>query len=171
MSRPARLVISQEELKRLLTYNPETGVFTWNHRVNSSTPEGSVAGWVADTGYVRISIKNKRFYAHRLAWLYVTGSLPTHDIDHRNQIRSDNSWANLRPADISQNAMNKAGSKPSKLGVKGVRMHPSGRYEAIVRYRRKAYSRTFDNLSDAGEWAEFLRVELHGDFAHHGCRA
>lgn len=171
MPRPARLIISQEELKRLLTYDPETGAFTWNHRVNSSTPEGSVAGWIADTGYVRISISNKRFYAHRLAWLYMTGSLPEHEVDHKNQTRSDNSWSNLRPADQSQNSMNKASSKPNRLGVKGVRLSSSGSYEAVVRYKGKAYSRSFEVLADAGEWAEFLRQELHGEYANHRCRA
>lgn len=163
-------VIDLEKLKRLLSYDPDTGIFTWNIRVNSSTPAGSSAGSVADTGYVRISIDNKRFYAHRLAWLYMTGRLPDHDIDHKNRIRSENWWDNLRPADKSKNSMNKVSSKPNKLGVKGVRMTKNGNYEAVVRCQRVAYSRVFQSVDDAGEWAVFVRQELHGDFANHTCR-
>ena len=46
------------------------------------------------------------YVAHRLAWLYMTGEWPRHEIDQINLDRSDNRFCNLRPANRSQNSAN-----------------------------------------------------------------
>jgi hypothetical protein len=45
-------------------------------------------------------------YAHQLAFLYMTGSIPI-EIDHANGDRADNRWANLREATRKQNNGNR----------------------------------------------------------------
>ena len=86
-------MITQEELKELLDYNPETGLFTWN--VYNNIKNKTTAGTFND-GYIQIKIKQKIYQAHRLAWLYVYGEWPKGQIDHINGIRDDNRIENLR---------------------------------------------------------------------------
>lgn len=62
----------------------------------------------------------KAYAAHRLAYLYMTGAFPPEQVDHKNLIKSDNRWDNLRLATGSQNAANRPVRSQSKSGVKGV---------------------------------------------------
>lgn len=113
-----------EYLKTLISYNPETGLFTWLVKRNSyggKVAPGAIAGTLAD-GYIRINLDQRIYRAHRLAWLFMTGSFPEKgfDIDHKNRVRSDNRWENLRLATRCQNNMNTVPSKANKSGVRGV---------------------------------------------------
>lgn len=114
--------ISVEEVRRLLHYNPLTGIFT--RRVTTGGRYGGKAGAVAGTlkdGYVQISLHSVQYRAHRLAWLYMTGAWPQFEVDHRNTVRADNTWDNLREAPGSLNAENKRKAQSnSKTGILGV---------------------------------------------------
>lgn len=112
-------MITQSELKELLHYEPKTGVFTWlvsHQRIRV----GDVAGGNVCQDYTRIQINGVRYKAHRLAWLYVHGSFPPHEIDHRNQTKSDNRWRNLRLATSSENKRNVGINSRNTSGFKGV---------------------------------------------------
>lgn len=87
-------MISQSELKKLIHYNPETGIFTWI--VNGlNRRKGREAGNVCPFhGYVRIGINRKLYKAQHLAYLYMTGEY-AENVDHRNGIRHDNRWRNI----------------------------------------------------------------------------
>ena len=95
--------ITADELRSILHYNPLTGVFT---RIRSAHPHrvGVVVGSVSH-GYILIGLLGKRYRAHRLAWLYVYGTWPKHDIDHINRNRSDNRICNLRDVTRQQKPM------------------------------------------------------------------
>lgn len=120
--------LTQERLKQLLQYDPETGIFTWISPRKGVTV-GSVAGKI-EKGYVSIKIDQSYYRAHRLAWLYVYGSFPEQELDHINRIRSDNRIVNLREASRSLNCANKAST--TSTGLKGV-TRKNGAFQAQIK--------------------------------------
>lgn len=126
-------MITQEKLKQLLHYNPETGVFTRKATTSSRSVAGSIAGCIDWHGYRLVFIEGARYGAHRLAWLYMTGSWPAEQVDHKNGIRSDNQWDNLREATNAQNCQNSATYKSNTSGFKGVTWDSSrGKWKAQI---------------------------------------
>ena len=114
--------ITASELRALFAYDPQTGIFTRKfatHGKGGSKPIGSVAGFDATDGRRYMDIQGKRYYAHRLAWLYMTGDWPV-EVDHRNCDPLDNRWDNLRLATRSQNNANMPIKRHNTSGFKGV---------------------------------------------------
>ena len=97
---------AQEQLRKLLHYDPDTGVFTRLVRTSSRVNIGDIAGSKHVEGYWTISVEGRQQLAHRLAFLYMTGELPAL-VDHINGVRTDNRWANLREASFTANAENR----------------------------------------------------------------
>lgn len=101
-------MITQAELKEKVDYNPDTGLFVRKDKKNTV--------WaLTNTGYLRITLKNKEYLQHRLAWLYVYGSFPKDEIDHINGIRSDNRICNLRDVSHRENLQNQTYHRNGKL--------------------------------------------------------
>jgi hypothetical protein len=126
--------LTQERLRTLFDYNPETGIFTRIGIVNGRQQKG-VAGGI-DHGYVCIGVVGKRHYAHRLAWLYVYGRWPE-IVDHINGDGADNRIANLREITISGNLENqRSGHRNSSTGLLGVSPHGS-RWRAAIRANKE----------------------------------
>ena len=114
-------MITQDELKAVVSYDEMTGLFRWLHAKSGRGMKkprlaGHIAGSVnKHSGYVVIYIGSKAYFAHRLAWLYVFGKWPDNYIDHINEKRSDNRINNLRDVPSGTNLLNR-----SKEGI-GVR--------------------------------------------------
>lgn len=99
--------LTQDLLKSLLTYDPNTGVFTWRVNCGTRARAGNLAGCVAGDGYIQIKIRGCKYYAHRLAWLYTYGVWPADQLDHINRVKTDNRIANLRTATAAENNQNR----------------------------------------------------------------
>ena len=155
--------IDQKQLRALLDYNQENGLFFWLNSSGRSgrIAAGSVAGSVdKTTGYRQIKLGGKRYLQHRLAYFYTTGHWPVHEIDHINAERTDNRWCNLRHVDRKTNAQNiRKPHKDNKLGVQGVRMLPSGRFSAECGgfSKKSKYIGTFDTSEAA--YAAYLAAK------------
>ena len=104
--------MTQDELKQLVSYDLETGAFTWKRN-------GNIAGYPKTNGYWQVRINNKYYLMHRLAWLYVYGQFPA-QIDHINRIRSDNRLCNLREVTRCQNQQNRSIQINNTSGFPGV---------------------------------------------------
>lgn len=112
-------MLTQKLLKALLTYEPETGVFR-RHSGGRAGPPGSIAGRLHPEGYRYIFVSGKQYRAARLAVLYMTGSWPPDQVDHRNRNTSDDRWSNLRLATQSQNKANSSMYRNNTSGFTGV---------------------------------------------------
>lgn len=112
-------MLTQDRLKSVLDYNPETGIFTWKVSNSPKGLKGRDAGSGVN-GYIRIGIDRDQYLAHRLAWFYVYGEWPTNQIDHINGDRLDNRIENLRDIERGDNQRNMKLSQRNKIGITGV---------------------------------------------------
>lgn len=161
-------MLTQERLRQLLDYDPETGLFRWKNPTSVRVKVGDVADTLNSEGYLRVGIDGKRYRAHRLAHLYMTGEFPENDVDHINGIRTDNRWSNLRPATRSQNLMNHPRKSNNTSGVKGVYWYErDGKWEVsiTVSYKRYYLGR-FDTLAEAAACRQGAAALVFGEYAH-----
>ena len=172
MRKPKRPLPTRAEVLRLLSYDPDTGIFTWLPR--APKPRDSFNKVFAHTeagtivlGYVRIAFGGMIHSAHRLAWLIMTGEWPDGEIDHKNTIKNDNRWGNLRKATHAQNTHNRAGR--SRKGLpKGVATHHStpGRFVAQIKTPEGVqYLGIYGSPSEAHEAYRTAAVKYFGEFA------
>ena len=153
-------MLTQERLKELLHYNPETGLFT---RLIQRTNGGS--GFIHSTGYVHIYIAGKTYAAHRLAWFYMTGEFPKHDIDHINGIKHDNRFCNLRDVPKCVNMQNERHArKHSSSKLMGATRHKNKFQSAIHINGKRVHLGTFNTAEEAhAAYIEAKRIH------HLGC--
>lgn len=159
--------LTQDQIKRILSYNPETGDFTWLERISIRIMPGRKAGSVNAVGYVSIGIYGRDYLGHRLAWVYVHGRWPPNDIDHINGVRHDNRLCNLREATRSQNHQNRRRNKRSSSGVKGV-CWVTGRKRwmaQLVRPDGSKFCRHFTLKEDAANAYRLEAERVYGEFA------
>jgi hypothetical protein len=108
-------------LLELLSYDAETGAFSWKRTRAFTACKGARAGGRTAAGYIRIKIDGREFGAHRLAWMLVHGPIPDGlEIDHINGVRDDNRIVNLRLANAVQQRANAKVNADSTSGVRGV---------------------------------------------------
>lgn len=117
----AREALTKEQVDWLLRYDPETGIFTHN-RQGQGRRLGRASGRVNEFGYQMLWLNHRRYRAHRVAWLLMTGAWPPagKDVDHINRVRSDNRWVNLRLATRKQSCGNRTMTKRNTSGFRGV---------------------------------------------------
>jgi len=159
--------LTQETLKQLISYNPETGEFT---RLKSAggRDKDTKAGSIMNTGYLEVGVNGERWLGHRLAFLYMEGKVPDY-IDHKDSDRSNNIWSNLRACTQAQNLANTIPRKNTITGIKNVGIHKaSGLYHVTLWSNNKlAHSSYHKDIELAALVAEEARNKYHGEFARH----
>jgi len=158
-------MLTQERLKELLYYHPNTGLFT---RIDLSSNSvrtdlvGRLAGGPTSDGYKRINVDGRRYRAHRLVWLYMTGNWPKEEIDHKNRIRDDNRWDNIRESTSTINSQNRGGTnKWSECGLLGVTKH-GDRFRAKIGVNRDSiHIGVYDTPEEAHQAYIEKKRELH----------
>ena len=81
-------MITQAQLKARLSYDEKTGIFTRKVGDSMFCPDKN--------GRIKIGLLGKQYAAHKLAFLYVSGSVPSERIEHINGNKSDNRISNLK---------------------------------------------------------------------------
>lgn len=157
---PNRLTLRY--LRSVLVYSPEAGLFYWRKTVGRRAIAGTFAGGVTSSGYVSIRLRGRPYQAHRLAVFMMTGKMPTHEVDHRDGVRTNNKYKNLREATTLQNRMNRKLNSTNKSGFKGVSLRKStGKWVAQISGRHIGTYTTAQQASDAYEKASTI---LFGKF-------
>jgi hypothetical protein len=142
--------MTMNEITAFIDYEPSTGLFRWKVD-HGKMKTGDTAGGLGAGGYWMIGVNGVRYYGHVLAWAIMTRRWPDHKIDHRDTVKSNNSWENLRPATTAQNAMNARKSASNSSGFKGVSWHKkAGKWQShIMVAGRSVYLGLFDRPEDA----------------------
>ena len=113
-------MLTQERLKELLDYDPESGLFIWKVRTSTHVKPGDHTSACSSHGYRVIGINRRLYFAHRLAWMYVYGEWPVTQINHIDRNRANNALANLRLATSAENLQNSSRRSDNTSGCKGV---------------------------------------------------
>lgn len=131
-------MITAERLRELLDYNPDTGAFTWRIAPSFRVKVGGMAGVLRPDNRMEIKADKRHYYAHRLAWFYMFGEWPKHEIDHIDGNPSNNQIVNLRDVPMIVNRQNKRQAhRNNKVGMLGVKKHGE-RFSATIKVNGQA---------------------------------
>lgn len=150
-------------IKEHYAYDPTTGVV--------ARRDAGIKGVFVSNGYLRLAFhlnaKQYKPFAHRVAWFLHFGVWPAKDIDHADGDPMNNRIANLRLATVQQNMRNTRVRANSRVGIKGVRKTPFGRFQArITVAHREIYLGTFRTAEEAGQAFKQAALHYHGEFIH-----
>ena len=161
---------THDRVRELLDYNPETGVFTWRVQTSSRALVGDVAGW-PDVDHWRVQVDRHPCKAHQLAWFWVTGAWPEHEIDHIDGNRLNNAFANLRDVPGVVNQRNQVAPRVTNTsGARGVRRGRRGNgWQARIGVDGKTrYLGQFATPEEASAAYWAAKAELHGEETYQG---
>lgn len=154
--------LTAQRLRELIAYDPETGLFT-NRAARKKIQIGDPAGGVdKSTGYIVIGMDRESYYGHRLAYLYMTGEWPAELVDHKDGIKTNNAWSNLRPATRRINQENQRhATKISASGLLGA-YRKRNKWQSAIQVKGKIIRLgTFDTALQAHTAYVKAKRELH----------
>lgn len=151
------------ELKNHFFYDPITGLF----KKTSGPANGAMCLSVETGGYIRLRLNNRAYVAHRVAWFFVYGVVPSNYIDHINGNKKDNRIANLRECTNQQNTHNSATRVDNKTGFKGVSWcSKNGKFRAQIQLlsKRRISLGFFEAPELAAAAYQVKAKQIHGEF-------
>ena len=161
--------MTQKEVKKLFTYDKNTGIFTRKTALSNRVKIGDILNSNYN-GYYAVRTNGKSFYLHRLAWLYYYGIEPN-TIDHIDGNKTNNKINNLRNVTQQCNQKNMKKSKANISGHTGIYRHSKNeKWVANICINGKTkYLGSFFNISEAIEIRK--KAEIENNFhKNHGIR-
>lgn len=161
------LDLTADEARTLWAYDAASGALTWLVDASPRYRVGMQAGHLNAQGYVVIGYGYRLWYAHRLAWIIVTGAWPVGEIDHIDAVKDNNRWSNLRDVPKSLNQANTVVRSDNTSGFKGVsRKAGRNRWAAsIQKDGRQRHLGYFDTAEAAHAAYVEAANDLFGDCA------
>lgn len=160
-------MITQETVRKLFNYEPETGKLTWNYPSSNRIKLGDEVGKSGPAGYSAVRIGGVNYLVHRLIYLYFHGVFPR-QVDHINRNRLDNRIENLRESTQSENCGNCFKSSVNTSGFKGVEWNPKNRKWRVK--IKKDYKTveigSFIDQVDAAQAYNLAAERYFGDYAY-----
>ena len=158
--------LTMEQLKEHFSYNPSTGEMIRIKRYDSYERSFLCHIPITQTnnrGYYWCNVFGMMCLVHRLAWLYMTGTHPSDEIDHINGNRLDNRWINLRSVSAFDNSRNQGERIDNTSGCRGVTRNGSGWLARISHQGVRYNLGTFKLKEQAVE----VRKEAERMFGYH----
>jgi hypothetical protein len=159
-------MLTQNELKDLISYDPITGVFIVKVKWAARAKEiGEILGTSIVRGrlkYLEVKINKEKYYLHRLAFLYMEGIVPD-IVDHIDGNGLNNSWNNLYNGTQrvnSQNVTRIMFNKIDQLPL-GVFKHKN-KFVAAIKYNyKKLHLGLFNTPEEASQAYQNAKVLYH----------
>lgn len=157
-------MVTQERLRELLDYDPETGKMTWKV-AGFGRKVGKEAGSLSNSTTSKrrwfISVDNGFYLRSRLAWIWMNGGdLDGFVIDHKNRVTDDDRKCNLRKCTRSQNGQNLKRSGMS--GYKGVQKYRD-KWKVVFRQR---HAGVFKTAIEAATHYNVVATAEYGEYAY-----
>jgi len=128
-------MITQKRLKELFDY--KDGLL-YRKSGKGGVEKGCVAGYSRKNGYREVSVLGKKYYNHRLVYLYHYGYMPEGEVDHINRVPGDDRIENLREVSRYCNMRNINNTSANTSSVKGVHYNKINRtWVAQIRANNK----------------------------------
>lgn len=167
-------MLTQEYVKELFNYDPETGILTWRIRPATNVSIGEEAGGHHPKDGRRLKINGRGYPASVIIWLWFHGHWPegppNEVIDHIDRNPWNNRIHNLRLITSEQNSWNRYArwDNPNKqTGVSYRR--DSGKYRAYIYMNYKMVTLgQFATLEEATEARKQAEMKYRGEFAPKG---
>ena len=174
-----KIIPTPDQLRNVLSYEPETGMLFWKFRDESMfKSKQNAAAWNGRNaykealtsgmiGYMVGTIFGGRYLAHRVAWAIHYGKWPEDQIDHINGNRSDNRIVNLRESTQQENCCNMPKKSDNTSGYKGVWRYRDGvRWQCAIRHMGKTkHLGLFESAKEAHNAYCQAAQKYHGEFA------
>lgn len=113
--------MTQQEVLNLFQYR-DGNLYNKVDRANGKVKTGAIAGYLNNTGYMRLELGGRKYLVHRLIFLLHHGYMPKR-LDHKDRNPLNNRIENLREATHFQNMANATIPVTNKSGFKGVCWH------------------------------------------------
>lgn len=173
-----------ETLHKLLSCDYAAGILTWRVRTKEhfgkmTEKQGEAwnrryAGKRAFTsklscGYYQGIILGEHYLAHCVIFAMGNGEWSKDEVDHKNHIRGDDRFDNLREATSEQQNQNRSLFRNNKSGHVGVSWYKrTGQWRACIMVDKKQKTLGyFDEIEDAID-ARQTASDKHGYHANHG---
>ena len=158
--------LTQKEAHRLFEY--KDGVLFWKERPKHSrkSKDDMTAGTITTGGYLKLTIKQKKFYVHQVIFLMQHGHIPKL-VDHVDGNPSNNRIENLRESSKSLNACNSKTRSDNRSGHKGVVWSKAcSKWAAKIQFKKHSlHLGVFEDFELACLVSDEARILYHGEHA------
>lgn len=151
----------------IFRYEPD-GTIWWKEQTKCAGARRKMdkpVGYITRGRYLRFDFKHKTYAVHIAIWEMHYGPVtPGMEIDHKNNIRSDNRIENLQELTHGENTKKQLARKDSTTGYRGVRFRKDTkkfRADIMVDYKHKSLG-CFDTAEEAYEARKAAESHYYG---------